>query len=69
MLEAAWRRLGAASDWESVAAQRALLGDVAYSALLAAQPLFSGAAMVYGPRQHPLLGSDSGQQEVRPSPI
>lgn len=65
MLETAWRRLGAASDWESVAAQQAMLSDKAYQALLAEQPLFAGAAMVYGPRGHPLLDADGGLDAVR----
>ena len=65
MLETAWRRLGAASDWESVGAQQAMLSDRAYQALLAEQPLFAGAAMVYGPRRHPLLEGEGGLIAVR----
>ena len=65
VLEAAWRRLGAASNWASVAAQQAMLSDGAYQALLAEQPLFAGAAMLYGPRRHPLLDAGDGLQNVR----
>ena len=63
-LATAWRRLGGASEWEVIAAKRALLSDGAYQALLAAQPLFAGAAMVYGQSRHPLL-NDGGLDKVR----
>ena len=64
LLRAAWRRLGTASEWGSIAGSRAQLTETAYARLLAAQPLFEGAAMVYGPTPHPLLPDSRAIAEV-----
>ena len=54
-MKTAWERLGQASDWAAIASRQAQLPDSGYAQLLMQQPLFQGAAMLYGPRPHPLL--------------
>ena len=50
MVAAAWRAAAAASDWGALSAQRTLLPDAAFAALLAGTPLARAARRCYSAR-------------------